>query len=83
MGSAQSLASNHGFDLTGLFLLTFAAAIPAIVSGGIAERARFYPMLICSFFIVGLVYPLFEGIAWNVSTSASKAGCRPNLRRLS
>ena len=66
MGSAQSLVTNHGFDLTKFFfLLTFAAAIPAIVSGGIAERARFYPMLICSFFIVGLVYPLFEGIAWN------------------
>ena len=66
LGSAHSLVDNHGFDLTKFFfLLTFAAAIPAIVSGGIAERARFYPLLICSFLIVGLVYPLFEGIAWN------------------
>ena len=66
LGSAHSLVGNHGFDLTKFFfLLTFAAAIPAIVSGGIAERARFYPLLICSFLIVGLVYPLFEGIAWN------------------
>ncbi len=65
-GSARSLVGNHGFELTKFFfLLTFAAAIPAIVSGGIAERARFYPLLICSFLIVGLVYPLFEGIAWN------------------
>ena len=65
-GSAHSLVGNHGFELTKFFfLLTFAAAIPAIVSGGIAERARFYPLLICSFLIVGLVYPLFEGIAWN------------------
>ena len=47
------------------FLLTFAAAIPAIVSGGIAERARFYPQLAASFLIVGFVYPLFEGSAWN------------------
>ena len=66
LGSAHTLVNNHGFDLTKFFfLLTFAAAIPAIVSGGIAERARFYPLLICSFLIVGLVYPLFEGIAWN------------------
>ena len=66
LGSAHSLVDNHGFELTKFFfLLTFAAAIPAIVSGGIAERARFYPLLVCSFLIVGLVYPLFEGIAWN------------------
>ena len=66
LGSAHTLVNNHGFDLTKFFfLLTFAAAIPAIVSGGIAERARFYPLLVCSFLIVGLVYPLFEGIAWN------------------
>ncbi len=66
LGSAHTLVNNHGFDLTKFFfLLTFAAAIPAIVSGGIAERARFYPLLICSFLIVGLIYPLFEGIAWN------------------
>ena len=47
------------------FLLTFAAAIPAIVSGGIAERARFYPQLAATFLLVGFVYPFFEGIAWN------------------
>jgi Ammonia permease len=47
------------------FLLTFAAAIPAIISGGIAERARFGPQLLATAVIVGLVYPFFEGIAWN------------------
>ena len=47
------------------FLLTFAAAIPAIVSGGIAERARFEPQLAATALLVGLVYPFFEGIAWN------------------
>lgn len=63
---AQTLAQNNGYDLVKFFfLLTFAAAIPAIISGGIAERARFYPILIATFFIVGLVYPLFEGIIWN------------------
>ncbi|MFH0934973.1 MAG: ammonium transporter, partial [Pseudomonadota bacterium] len=47
------------------FLMTFAAAIPAIVSGGIAERARFNPQLAATFLLVGFVYPFFEGIAWN------------------
>lgn len=64
--SADVLAQKNGFELVRFFfLLTFAAAIPAIVSGGIAERARFYPQLIATAVIVGLVYPFFEGIAWN------------------
>ncbi len=47
------------------FLCTFAAAVPAIVSGGIAERARFWPQAIATGLIVGLAYPFFEGIVWN------------------
>ncbi len=47
------------------FLLTFAAAIPAIISGGIAERARFWPQAMATAIIVGLVYPFFEGLVWN------------------
>ncbi len=63
---AEHLAQNSGYELVKFFfLLTFAAAIPAIVSGGVAERARFNPMLSATFVIVGFVYPLFEGIAWN------------------
>ncbi|ATJ82353.1 ammonium transporter [Halomonas beimenensis] len=63
---AGELTAGHGYDLVKFFfLMTFAAAIPAIVSGGIAERARFYPMLIAAGAIVGLVYPFFEGIVWN------------------
>jgi len=63
---AQALSEKNGFELVKFFfLLTFAAAIPAIISGGIAERARFYPQLMASFFLVGLIYPLFEGITWN------------------
>jgi Amt family ammonium transporter len=63
---AEVLAQRNGYDLTKFFfLLTFAAAIPAIISGGIAERARFYPQLAATFLIVGFVYPFFEGIAWN------------------
>jgi len=63
---AQTLAQRGGFELVKFFfLLTFAAAIPAIISGGIAERARFHPQSIATALLVGLVYPLFEGIAWN------------------
>jgi ammonium transporter, Amt family len=63
---AEQLAQKSGYDLVKFFfLLTFAAAIPAIVSGGIAERAKFNPQLAATFLLVGLVYPFFEGIAWN------------------
>jgi Amt family ammonium transporter len=63
---AETLAQKNGYALVKFFfLLTFAAAIPAIVSGGIAERARFQPQLLATAVIVGLVYPVFEGIAWN------------------
>ena len=66
MVGAESLAAKNGYELVKFFfLLTFAAAIPAIVSGGIAERARFGPQLIATAMLVGLVYPLFEGVVWN------------------
>jgi Amt family ammonium transporter len=63
---ADQLAAKNGYELVKFFfLLTFAAAIPAIISGGIAERARFVPQLIATAVIVGFVYPFFEGISWN------------------
>jgi ammonium transporter, Amt family len=63
---AGELAQKSGYEMVKFFfLLTFAAAIPAIVSGGIAERARFYPQLAATFLLVGFIYPFFEGIAWN------------------
>lgn len=66
MQGAETLAAKNGYELVKFFfLLTFAAAIPAIISGGIAERARFNPQLAATFLLVGLVYPFFEGIAWN------------------
>ncbi len=63
---ADVLAQRNGYELVKFFfLLTFAAAIPAIVSGGIAERARFYPQLVATAVIVGFIYPFYEGIVWN------------------
>ena len=66
-GDARTLtAGNQGFEMVRFFfLLTFAAAVPAIISGGIAERARFYPQLLATAFLVGLVYPFYEGMVWD------------------
>ncbi|MGI9354138.1 MAG: ammonium transporter [Rhizobiaceae bacterium] len=56
----------QGFALVKFFFLTtFAAAIPAIISGGIAERMKFLPQCLATVVIVALVYPLFEGMVWN------------------
>jgi Amt family ammonium transporter len=64
--AATVLSEKSAYELVKFFfLLTFAAAIPAIVSGGIAERATFKPQLIASFILVGFLYPFFEGIIWN------------------
>ena len=64
--SAEVLAQKSGYELVKFFfLLTFAAAIPAIISGGIAERAKFNPQLIATFILVGFIYPFFEGMVWN------------------
>ncbi|MGB8410387.1 MAG: ammonium transporter [Gallionella sp.] len=63
---AEQLSQQSGYRLVKFFfLLTFAAAIPAIVSGGIAERAKFNTQMAATFMLVGFVYPFFEGIAWN------------------
>ena len=65
-GGADGSFAPQGYDLVKFFFLaTFAAAIPAIISGGIAERAKFYPQLMATCVLVALVSPLFEGMAWN------------------
>ncbi|PPA00602.1 ammonium transporter, partial [Pseudomonas sp. MWU12-2312b] len=66
MQPAAVINVDHGYGLVKFFfLLTFAAAIPAIISGGIAERARFVPQLCATALIVAFVYPFFEGMIWN------------------
>jgi Amt family ammonium transporter len=68
-GAGTLTSAEFGLQGIGLvkffFLCTFAAAVPAIVSGGIAERAKFGPQCIATAMIVGVVYPLFEGVVWN------------------
>ncbi|AZF09993.1 Ammonium transporter [Pseudomonas sp. R2-37-08W] len=66
MQPAAVISADHGYGLVKFFfLLTFAAAIPAIISGGIAERAKFAPQLCATALIVAFVYPFFEGMVWN------------------
>lgn len=66
MQPAAVITADHGYGLVKFFfLLTFAAAIPAIISGGIAERARFVPQLCATALIVAFIYPFFEGMIWN------------------
>ncbi|MEO6013465.1 MAG: ammonium transporter [Devosia sp.] len=72
-GAPTLSGAGGGFAPQGLslvrffFLATFAAAVPAIISGGIAERAKFWPQVATAALIVALVYPLSEGIVWNAN----------------
>src|SRR5512146_1485224 len=68
---AGDLVSNaQGYDLVHyFFLLCFAACIPAIISGGIAERAKFWPQVIAGAIFAGLSYPLFESLIWGKNAS--------------
>jgi ammonium transporter, Amt family len=65
MINGQAVDGARGFDLLHCFFLTtFAACIPAIISGGIAERSRFWPQVIAGAIFAGCAYPLFESVIW-------------------
>jgi Amt family ammonium transporter len=67
----QEMAADHGFEYVKFFLLLgFAACIPAIISGGVAERAKFWTNSIAGAIFVGLVYPLIEGMTWGRFSTA-------------
>ena len=71
--TGATLTAEHGYNLMRcFFLLTFAAAIPAIISGGIAERAKMRSQAIATLFLVALIYPFFEGIMWNGNLGLQK-----------
>ncbi len=65
LGSATGMLEDRSYDLAHFFfLLCFAAVIPAIISGGIAERMKFLPHVIGGAVLVATAYPLFEGLVW-------------------
>ncbi len=65
LAPVEEMSANHGFEYVKFFLLLgFAACIPAIISGGVAERAKFWTNSLAGGIFVGLVYPLIEGMTW-------------------
>lgn len=73
--ASELLAKDQGYELVHFFfLLTFAAAIPAIISGGIAERSKFWTQAIAAGIFVGVAYPLFEGMVWGQITFLGQDG---------
>ena len=74
-GSAESLiASDQGYELVRFFfLLCFAACIPAIISGGIAERTRFWPQVLAGAVFAGVTYPFFESLIWGRNSGSVQA----------
>ncbi len=74
--AAQILGNTQGFNVIHFFfLLTFAACTPAIISGGIAERAKFWPQTIAGAVLVAFVYPFFESLVWGHTPLLGQAGC--------
>lgn len=72
--AADLMGSNQGYELVRFFfLLCFAACIPAIISGGIAERAKFWPQVVAGAIFAGISYPIFESVIWG-QNSASLQG---------
>ena len=68
--AGELVAGAQGYDLVRFFfLLCFAAWIPAIISGGIAERAKFWPQVIAGGIFAGISYPLFESLIWGQNAS--------------
>ena len=66
----QILGDNQGYDITHFFfLLCFAACIPAIISGGIAERAKFWPQVTAGAFFAAFTYPIFESLIWGKNSA--------------
>jgi len=68
--AGELVAGAQGYDLVHFFfLLCFAACIPAIISGGIAERAKFWPQVLAGGIFAGISYPLFESLIWGQNAS--------------
>ncbi len=72
--AAGLMGDNQGYELVRFFfLLCFAACIPAIISGGIAERAKFWPQVIAGGIFAGISYPIFESIIWGQNSAGLQA----------
>ena len=71
LAPVEAIAADHGIAYVRFFLLLgFAACIPAIISGGVAERSKFWTNATAGMIFVGLVYPLIEGFTWGRMNAA-------------
>ncbi len=71
LSPVDTMTVDHGVSYMRFFLLLgFAACIPAIISGGVAERAKFWTNATAGMFFVGLIYPLIEGLTWGRMSAA-------------
>ncbi len=65
LGPPQQVGGPNGVEYVRFFfLLGFAACIPAIISGGVAERAKFWTNALAGALFVGFAYPLIESVTW-------------------
>lgn len=66
---------NNGYELVKFFfLLGFAACIPAIISGGVAGRMKFYAQSLGVIGLVAIIYPFFESIVWGQNIFMGQEG---------
>jgi Amt family ammonium transporter len=56
------------------FQLVFCGTSTTIVSGAVAERMRFSAYLVVSFFLSGLIYPIFGHWAWGGAAEGATTG---------
>lgn len=71
IGPISEVSAANGIEYIRFFLfLGFAACIPAIISGGVAERAKFWTNSIAGIIFVAVVYPLIEGVTWGKFNNA-------------
>ncbi|MBC7960889.1 MAG: ammonium transporter, partial [Vallitaleaceae bacterium] len=68
-------AQNNGYELVRFFFLVgFAACIPAIISGGVAGRIKFYAQTFAGIVITAVIYPFFESLVWGKISFMGQAG---------
>lgn len=61
----DTFTMDNGFALVRFFFLVgFAACVPAIISGGVAGRIKFYAQTIAGVVLTAVIYPFFEALVW-------------------
>jgi len=69
------MIQNNGYELVRFFFLVgFAACIPAIISGGVSGRMKFYAQTFASIGLAAIIYPFFESLVWGQNDFMGQAG---------